>query len=273
MEDDLDFDCSDVSYKAILCGTRSSSTTCGNRRKMSRWDQSESSTRSHGSLLTTMEKFVQTVDDMNETILVPCRLMDAKFDSSSQISTPANTTSVHSHVVDPKTRLLTNLNGVDLFQFYTILNSVKSDLMWGNKSQQAPLPQPSSINGIMTSSSNHSVASSSLSSSGNSSTLSSSASSVLSSNNHSGGSSSNGDIIKGHVRRPSTVSTTSSASASDTEFSELNEDSGLEGEEEYSQHLADAFHHHLTGLQQCLKDLTLAADYVTNRYNNDLGSI
>jgi len=55
------------------------------------------------------------------------------------------------------------------------------------------------------------------------------------------------------------------------EFSELNEDSGVEGEEEYSQHMADAFHHHLSGLQQCLRDLTLAADYVTNRYNTDLG--
>jgi hypothetical protein len=75
------------------------------------------------------------------------------------------------------------------------------------------------------------------------------------------------------VRRPSTVSTTSSTSASDTEFSELNEDSGVEAEheEDCAQAVADAFHHHLNGLQQCLCDLTLAADYVTNRYTNALG--
>lgn len=57
------------------------------------------------------------------------------------------------------------------------------------------------------------------------------------------------------------------------EFSELNEDSGVEAEQEddSSTSMADTFHHHLNGLQQCLSDLTLAADYVTTRYNSDLG--
>jgi len=84
-----------------------------------------------------------------------------------------------------------------------------------------------------------------------------------------------GSHAKGHARRPSTVSTTSSTSASDTEFSELNEDSGVEVEHEddCAQSVADAFHHHLSGLQQCLCDLTIAADYVTNRYNNALGGL
>lgn len=59
------------------------------------------------------------------------------------------------------------------------------------------------------------------------------------------------------------------------EFSELNEDSGVEAEHEddCAQSVADAFHHHLNGLQQCLCDLTIAADYVTNRYNSALGGI
>jgi len=161
---------------------------------MSRWDTNESTNRSTGSLLTTMEQFVQTVDDMNETILVPCRLMDAKFDSAP---------SAHPH--DPKSRLLTNLNGVDLFQFYTILNSVKSDLMWGSKSQHpAAAPVASTVNGGLPpatpSLSNFSVLTQS---------SSATASSIISSATGSG-------EVKGHKRRPSTVSTTSSASVSDT---------------------------------------------------------
>ncbi len=76
------------------------------------------------------------------------------------------------------------------------------------------------------------------------------------------------------------------------EFSELNEDSGVEAEQEggdhdhtsssvdddacttqsQSQSVAEAFHHHLNGLQQCLCDLTIAAEHVTHRYNNALGS-
>jgi hypothetical protein len=55
------------------------------------------------------------------------------------------------------------------------------------------------------------------------------------------------------------------------EFSELNEDSGVEGEDEYAQQMSDSFHRHLYGLQHCLKELTLAADYITTRYNSDLG--
>lgn len=201
------------------------------RRKMSRWDQSEQN-RSHGSLLSTMERFVQTVDDMNETILVPCRLMDMKFDQQSQqTELTVSGLSGSGNGVESK-RLMQNLNGVDLFQFYSVLNSVRNDLMWGqtdkssgqiNGSVQPPQSQPAEV--------------------------------------------------KGHARRPSTVSTASSASASDIEFSELNEDSGVEGEEEYSQHMADSFRHHLSGLQQCLRDLSIAADYVTTRYNTDLGGV
>jgi hypothetical protein len=260
-----------MTSKDILCGVTRSTTggnSCGTRRKLSRWDQSEGSNRSSGSLLTTMEKFVQTVEDMNETILVPCRLMDAKFDQAA--ATPHG---------DPKGRLLSNLSGVDLYQFYSMLNSVKNDLMWGNKSQQMSSNGQTlngttisiSSDGIMSSSSTPSeVFSTSSLPSLPSSASTTSTSSVTSTSTHNG---TGGGEVKGHARRPSTVSTTSSTSASDTEFSELNDDSGVEGEEEYSQHMADSFHHHLNGLQQCLKDLTLAADYVTNRYNNDLGGL
>jgi hypothetical protein len=186
-----------------------------------------------------MERFVQTVDDMNETILVPCRLMDLKFDQQAQAST-GHSGAPNVVVAGGETkRLMQNLNGLDLFQFYSMLNTVKNDLMWGNKSQAATASCNNPINSQITPQPPQPQPAE----------------------------------VKGHARRPSTVSTTSSTSASDTEFSELNEDSGVEAEEEYSQHMADSFHHHLSGLQQCLRDLTIAADYVTTRYNNDLGGI
>jgi hypothetical protein len=69
--------------------------------------------------------------------------------------------------------------------------------------------------------------------------------------------------------------TSSSASASDIDFSDLNDDSGVEAEQEedFAQNAATAFQHHLNGLHQCLCDLTSAADYITTRYNDAIGSI
>jgi len=267
-----------MSSKAVLCTSNRSSTgtsSCGSRRKASRWDQPESN-HSSGSLLSTMQRFVQTVDDMNENILVPCRLMDLKFDE--KISKASSSTPAAGSGTDPKAHLMTSLNGVDLFQFYAVLNSVKNDLMWGSNK---PATNNSNNHGNSTNHHHHhnhhhsngssiSSASSSISSANNSSSASLASSAVSSAPSQANGASANGEV-KGHVRRPSTVSTTSSASASDTEFSELNEDSGVEGEEEYSQQMSDAFHHHLSGLQHCLRELTVAADYITTRYNNDLG--
>jgi len=217
-----------------------------------------------------MERFVQTVEDMNETILVPCRLMDAKFDHT--IVPPVEVKESKPSMIPGKMgaagpedkaaagkRLLSTLNGTDLFQFYTMLNSVKNSLMWGNQGQN----QTQRVTSIQSSAISTSSSASSV--------VSSSASSTSSLSQVSQGQSSE---VKGHARRPSTVSTTSSTSASDTEYSELNEDSGVEveHEEDYTHtNMADTFHHHLNGLQQCLCDLTLAADYVTTRYNNDLG--
>jgi len=111
--------------------------------------------------------------------------------------------------------------GLDLFQFYTVLNSIKNDLMWGNKEKK----EVATVE------------------------------------------------VKGHVRRASTVSngSSSSASASDTELSEINDDSGVE--EEYSQQMADNFKYHLNGLQKCLGELTKVVGNITERYTNDVGDV
>lgn len=87
---------------------------------------------------------------------------------------------------------------------------------------------------------------------------------------------------KGHIRRPSTVSTISTNSAastiSDTDSEVSNEnDSGIESESnqerDKSIELAKQFRTHLHGLYKCLEQMTDAANYLTARYQNDVGSV
>lgn len=67
------------------------------------------------SIICAMDRFVKAVNNMNETIMVPCRLLD--IDVNSQ-KTSAKV---------PK--LLKG--GGDPYNYYGILNSVKNDLIWG----------------------------------------------------------------------------------------------------------------------------------------------
>lgn len=87
---------------------------------------------------------------------------------------------------------------------------------------------------------------------------------------------------KGHIRRPSTVSTISTNSAastiSDTDSEVSNEnDSGIESEtnqdRDKSIELAKQFRTHLHGLYKCLEQMTDAAHYLTVRYQNDVGTV
>lgn len=90
-------------------------------------------------------------------------------------------------------------------------------------------------------------------------------------------------MIKGHVRRPSSVSvasTNSSASGmsdSDSEAGSGNEnDSGIEEvvlvqEECRTERIALDFQRHLAGLTSSLRQMTDAAQYLTWRYQHDIG--
>ena len=87
--------------------------------------------------------------------------------------------------------------------------------------------------------------------------------------------------LKGHVRCPSTASVASSNSIntlSDTESDISNEnDSGIESEThretDKSADLARHYRTHLLGLYRCLEQMTEAANYLTNRYQNDVGQV
>lgn len=87
---------------------------------------------------------------------------------------------------------------------------------------------------------------------------------------------------KGHVRRPSTVSvassnsSTSTISDSESEVSSNENDSGIESEgkenKDKSLDVAKQFRTHLLGLYNSLEQMTEAANYLTARYQSDIGA-
>lgn len=87
---------------------------------------------------------------------------------------------------------------------------------------------------------------------------------------------------KGHIRRPSSVSVISTNSAgstiSDNESEISNEnDSGIESEgnseRDKSDQMAKQFRTHLIGLYKSLEQMTEAANYLTHRYQSDVGTV
>jgi len=89
------------------------------------------------SIVAEMERFVQSVNNMNETVMVPSRLMDMtitvphryNFESGSTPSTPVELTTA-----------TFNLAGSDMHNFYTMLNSMKTELIYGTQFRNANHP-------------------------------------------------------------------------------------------------------------------------------------
>lgn len=181
---------------------------------------------------------------MDETILVPCRLMDMKVGDEQDPSQPKKHAAKNKHTAHDI------LQNADLFDVYNMLNSIKADLLWGPgqvPEEEAVVNTPPSTTTsttIVNPSTTHLTAG------------------------------------KGHVRRPSTVSvasTNSSASTiSDSESETGNEnDSGIEEapqEKDRTEQVAQNFRRHLQGLSRCIRQMTEAAQYVTSRYQQDIGS-
>lgn len=160
-----------------------------------------------------MDKFVKSVNTMDETILVPCRLMDLKVgDELDPVIKNCSSRTVKEL-----------LRSADLYKVYNMIHDVKGDLVWGRESNT-----PSSKR-------------------------------------------------QGHVRRPSTASVASSSSLnSDSESDGGTEtDSGIEEVQDNfannTELVTTDFRMHLAGLTNSLKQMTEAAQYLTSRYQHDIG--
>lgn len=238
-------------------------------RRIARHDDQEFSNQ---SILNAMEKFVKTVNAMDETILVPCRLMDRKVGDSTDTIPPAeqHQKQHHSHHHGKKTKasIREALNTSDLFKLYNMLNVVKVDLLWGRQDaveeQQSASAVPMDTTPAPAEYKQKSASPAP-------------AEKELSSDS---GAAATGSI-KGHIRRPSTVSMASSNSASTLSDSEseisAENDSGIESEsnadQDKSNELAKQFRTHLLGLYRSLEQMTEAANYLTARYQSDVGPV
>lgn len=189
-------------------------------------------------------------------------------DSNDTVQPPKTTSSQHHHHHNKKksgTGVKDHLVNTDLFNLYNMLNSVKVDLLWGRNGQEessetevelreqnydtveeVPAIETKAVEG--------------------STTLALPVSSESS---------------KGHVRRPSTVSvassnsSTSTISDSESEVSSNENDSGIESEgqqnKDKSLEVAKQFRTHLLGLYNSLEQMTEASNYLTARYQSDIG--
>ncbi|GLV45123.1 uncharacterized protein CBL_14304 [Carabus blaptoides fortunei] len=218
-------------------------------RRIARHDETEFSNQ---SILNAMEKFVKSVNIMDETILVPCRLMDLKVGDAQDVTITEASQKKHG-ASKSKNSVKDTLNSADLFDLFNMLNTVKVDLLWGQNSGEhnsSTVDKPISTGNTLTMPVNAII--------------------------H------NTSSNKGHVRRPSTVSMTSTNSVasviSDSESDTGNEnDSGIEAEEPGEKRdpthiVSQNFRRHLTGLYCSLQQLTEAANYLTTRYQHDVGS-
>ncbi|XP_065165142.1 mid1-interacting protein 1A [Atheta coriaria] len=220
-------------------------------RRIARHDETEFSNQ---SILNAMEKFVKSVNTMDETILVPCRLMDLKVGDDQDPSAKQTAVSANASANGKSKQNIGNLlNSADLFDVYNMLNNIKENLLWGQaqsadfEEESTPEVKPQPVKEqvqVQGQSQTHQ---------------------------------------KGHVRRPSTVSVSSTNSASSISDSDseigadgAENDSGIE---ESHQDVADRtaqvahnFRRHLHGLTRSLKQLTDAAQYLTTRYQHDIGS-
>ncbi|XP_059613103.1 mid1-interacting protein 1-like [Phlebotomus argentipes] len=218
-------------------------------RRIARHDDQEFSNQ---SIINVMEKFVKTVNAMDETILVPSRLMDRQVGDSTDTVPVSPKAFHHGHTKSKKRDTVREyLNSADLLKLYNMLNLVKNDLLWARNDTSEEVKQEKSAGELSTNVAKEEVVSKEEA------------------------------TVKGHVRRPSTISMSSSHSVStlsDSESEISNEnDSGIESESrrdlDKSQELAKQFRTHLLGLYRSLEQMTEAANYLTARYQSDVGPV
>lgn len=179
-----------------------------------------------------------------------------------------------------------HLVNTELFNLYSMLNSVKTDLLWGRNGLEE---QPETTDGDLREQNYDTVetvpsmtetkvqveeqrtVSSVPSAPQQQTNVTASTTAVVASQE-----------TKGHVRRPSTVSVSSSNSStstisdSESEVSSNENDSGIESEgqkdKDKSLEMSKQFRSHLIGLYQSLEQMTEAANYLTARYQSDIGT-
>lgn len=106
-------------------------TTNDNRASLRRIARHEVPEFSNASILKSMETFVRTVNEMEETILVPSRLLDLA------VGDAADTVFVKSKQQHGAGSIKEVLGNTDLYRLYNIVNQMKVELLWSKESSSA----------------------------------------------------------------------------------------------------------------------------------------
>lgn len=194
------------------------------------------------------------------------------------------------------------LNASELFNLYNVLNALKNDLLWTtNQDDEVEDLERGAAAAAATETEQAQQQQRQLSQVESKTESSSSSSRSSNGGSRSSSSSTTTTGVKGHVRRTSTasmMSTTSVSNMSDSDSDISNEiDSGLESDGNKSDNaqssdgsdivddascqkssdkatdLAKRCKRHLNGLYQCLEQMTEAANYLTARYQSDIGPV
>ena len=201
---------------------------------------------SQQSILSAMDRFVKSVNNMNSTVLVPSKLRDMELPGSKTGCIPP--------------ALTTN---TDLYSFFEMLNDARKELLWGPCTGVATTPTSATLHRLSSQNSTTSSVNGRLTPR-DSMTPSSCVIATTTSR-------------KTHERQRSedslrSLGSTASSSDPDTdsEVDSLMTDRDNQLPDDHTSHLATAFRHHLQGLHTILHQLADSADYLSSRYQEEI---
>ncbi|CAL4091085.1 unnamed protein product [Meganyctiphanes norvegica] len=193
--------------------------------------QDELSDFSSQSVLCDMNRFIKSVNNMNETVMVPSRLLDIEVKSNSKVPVMLR-------------------GGGDPYTFYNVLNSVKNDLIWGPTSNDDEEDEDD-------------LSSSSSSSALTSGTSWSDPNTPTTTNNNL-----KRHVRRQSTLSNISMISTSDAESDGSTVSDGG-DSGVDPEDS-TEAVTATLRNHLIGLQSCLTHLTNTASYITERYQEEV---
>ncbi|KAJ6222120.1 hypothetical protein RDWZM_000665 [Blomia tropicalis] len=194
--------------------------------------RSEWYTCSQQSILSAMDRFVKSVNNMDATVLVPSRLRDME-------TVPLKSSNQSAINGIPST-----LTNTDLHSFYLMLNNVKKELLWG------PGSMPSTSHGYAMRGTNIAI---------------DRANSIVSSRPIKHSRECSDDSL-------GSLGSTASSTASDTDSDIDSMLTDRDSIDDHTSHLSVAFSHHLQGLHSILHQLADSADYLSTRYQEEVDS-
>ncbi|XP_036331351.1 uncharacterized protein LOC118743007 isoform X1 [Rhagoletis pomonella] len=132
-------------YNSNMSGYREMSKLENSRNCLRRIARHDEPQFSKDSIVNVMERFVKSVKVMDDTILVPCLLMDRQVgDSTDIIPAPGKNSTSNQHMLEHagahgkrsakhSKNVHEFLNSSELFNLYNMLNALKTDLLWTGK--------------------------------------------------------------------------------------------------------------------------------------------